>query len=411
MICTFKDFPRASPVFALACAIALGLAASPALAAPSDAPSDPEAPPAEASAPNASGPAEAPAKPSKWHFFDEEDGYLDFSNFLAAGGFIPVPIVITEPAVDDGLGVAAVFLSVESPRKVTRNVLGAMKTGNGSNGVGFARSGNAFDGRLDYRIAVGHGKITLNAYTAFAPNQGIEYTNDYDYGIIGAAFWRLPDDRFSVGPLIDVRKLESQLDIPGLPDDFVHDYSHTLQTAALGLGLHYDSRNNPLTPTNGTNAYVEGKFNREAFGGDRDFENYDAHIYAFRKLSPTLHVGGKVEFNAIRGDFPGYFAPAINLRGVQAQQYEGMNVVSSEVELTWQANKRWSLLAFGGVGSSDAGDRRYFKDSGGVWAGGVGFRYKLARKLGLDAGLDLAYGPDGATVYIQFGHAWAFGMD
>ncbi|MGH6998988.1 MAG: BamA/TamA family outer membrane protein, partial [Phenylobacterium sp.] len=348
---------------------------------------------------------------SKWHFFDEQDGYLDFSNFLAAGGFIPLPIIITEPAVDQGLGVAAVFLSMEAPREVTRNVLAAVKTGNGSSGVGLARSGNAFDGRLNYRVGVGHGKITLNAYTSFAPNQGLEYTNNYDYGLIGAAFWKLPDDRFSVGPLLDVRKLESQVDIPGLPEDFVHDYSHTLQTAALGLGLHFDSRNNPLTPTRGANAYVEGKFNREAFGSDRDFEAYDAHLYAFHEVSPKLRLGYKLELNAIRGDFPDYFAPAINLRGVQAQRYEGMSVASSELELTWQASPRWSLLTFGGVGSSDAGDRRFFKDSGGVWAGGVGFRYKLARKLGLDAGLDLAYGSEGAVFYIQFGHAWALGMD
>ncbi|MDX3882896.1 MAG: hypothetical protein QHC65_00645 [Sphingomonas sp.] len=69
-----------------------------------------------------------------------------------------------------------------------------------------------------------------------------------------------------------------------------------------------------------------------------------------------------------------------------------------------------SLLAFGGYGTSDRGGSRIYKDSGAIWAGG-GFRYRLARKLGLDAGIDVAYGPDGATFYIQFGHAWALGMD
>ncbi len=51
------------------------------------------------------------------------------------------------------------------------------------------------------------------------------------------------------------------------------------------------------------------------------------------------------------------------------------------------------------------------KDSGGVWAGGVGFRYRIARKLGLDAGIDLADGSGGAVFYIQFGHAWTSAMD
>ncbi|MBA4014159.1 MAG: hypothetical protein C0481_20050 [Phenylobacterium sp.] len=368
-----------------------------------------QTPPAEPPvSPAASPPAEAP--PSKWDFFDNEDGQLDFSNFLASGGFIPVPIVITEPAVEQGLGVAAVFLSAEKPRQITRNVLAAFKTGNGSDGIGFVRAGYAFDGRLNYRVAVAHGNITLNTYPPFAPG-GIEYTNNYEYGVLASAFWRLPDERFSAGPLVDFRKLESHLDIPGLPEGFAHDFDRSLQTGAVGLGLQFDSRDNPLTPTRGANAYAEAKFDREMFGSDRDFETYDARFYAFRPLSPNLRLGYKLEFNAIRGDFPGYFAPAINLRGVEAQRYEGMDVLSSEVELTWQTGKRWSLLAFGGVGSSDAGDHRFFQDSGGIWAGGLGFRYRIARKLGLDAGLDLAYGPEGAVVYIQFGHAWSLNMD
>src|SRR4051812_17634781 len=53
-------------------------------------------------------------------FFDEEDGKLDFSNFLARGGFIPIPIIISEPAVDGGFGIAAAFLSADpnDPRNV-----------------------------------------------------------------------------------------------------------------------------------------------------------------------------------------------------------------------------------------------------------------------------------------------------
>ncbi len=69
------------------------------------------------------------------------------------------------------------------------------------------------------------------------------------------------------------------------------------------------------------------------------------------------------------------------------------------------------MLAFGGFGTTDAGSKRIYKDSGGIWAGGAGFRYRLARKLGFDAGVDVAYGPDGAVFYLQFGHAWSLGMD
>lgn len=364
----------------------------------------PDAPPAAAAPP--------PKRGWKHLFFDDQDGDFDFSDFLAKGGFIPVPIIITEPAVGGGGGVAGAFLtrSPDHPRQVTRTVVAAFKTSNGSDGVGAFRAGYAMGGRLAYRVGVGHGKITLDSFPAFAPG-GIEYTNHYDYGILGSALWTLGDSHVSIGPLFDFRKLTSKLDIQGLPPEFADHFGRTLQTGAVGLGLHYDTRDNPLTPTGGVNAYAEGKFNREVFGSDRDYEEYDAAAYAFGKLSPRFHYGFKLELNAIRGDFPVYFAPAVNLRGVQAMRYQGMDVYSSEAELTWRANDRWSLLAFGGVGGSEAGSSRLYEDSGAVWTGGVGFRYRLARKFGLDAGADIAWGPEGSVFYIQVGHAWVFKMD
>lgn len=59
---------------------------------------------------------------------DEEDHHIDFSNFLAGGGFIPVPVIITEPAVDGGGGLAAAFFKADPdhPRRVTRHVVGAV---------------------------------------------------------------------------------------------------------------------------------------------------------------------------------------------------------------------------------------------------------------------------------------------
>jgi hypothetical protein len=40
-------------------------------------------------------------------------------------------------------------------------------------------------------------------------------------------------------------------------------------------------------------------------------------------------------------------------------------------------------------------------------AGGTGFRYELARKYGIHAGLDVAFGSDHPILYLQIGSAWA----
>jgi len=44
-------------------------------------------------------------------FFSKDDGWLDLSDWVLenAVGFMPVPIVITEPALGAGLGAAALF--------------------------------------------------------------------------------------------------------------------------------------------------------------------------------------------------------------------------------------------------------------------------------------------------------------
>lgn len=345
-------------------------------------------------------------------FFDEEDGKVDLSRTLSRGGFVPMPIIITEPAVDGGFGIAAQFVTMDedNPRQLTRTIAAAFKTGNGSYGYGAFRTGYAFDGRMKYKFGAGRGKVNLQAHPSFLPS-GVDYTNTYDYGVLGSAYWRLSDDRFSVGPLIDFRQLTSKIDIQGLPEEFDKDFGRKMNTGALGLGFHFDSRDNPISPTQGVNAFIEGKLNSDTFGSDRNYQIYDLDVYAFQRLSPKWRLGFKTEIDAARGRFPSYFAPSIDLRGVEAIRYQGSTVQSSEVEIVMRLGERWSILAFGGVGAAYAGQSRIFDNSGAIFAGGAGFRYRIARKLGIDLGIDVAAGPEGGVFYLQFGHAWAFGMD
>ena len=41
-----------------------------------------------------------------------------------------------------------------------------------------------------------------------------------------------------------------------------------------------------------------------------------------------------------------------------------------------------------------------------AWDAGAGFRYKIARLLGLQMGVDVARGPEDWAFYIVFGSAW-----
>src|SRR5690349_16464600 len=84
--------------------------ALPALAAAADAPSPP----------NADSSAQAQTTGSR--FRDPQDGKLDLSRFLAQPrAFLPVPLVVTEPAVGYGGGLAGMYVRPRKDDETARN--------------------------------------------------------------------------------------------------------------------------------------------------------------------------------------------------------------------------------------------------------------------------------------------------
>ena len=96
-------------------------------------------------------PAERREKSSR--FRDPQDGRIDLSDFLASSrGFLPTPIVITEPALGYGGGAVGMFLR---PREAAGNEgwarpnisgLGALATENGTRGAFAADVSRWLDG-------------------------------------------------------------------------------------------------------------------------------------------------------------------------------------------------------------------------------------------------------------------------
>ena len=170
--------------------------------------------------------------------------------------------------------------------------------------------------------------------------------------------------------------------------------------------LAYDSRDNIFTPTRGT--YFEGTagFFDEAFGGDDSFQRVGLTYIYYRPLGDHIHLGVRGGATLSFGDVPFYMLPFVVLRGAPAMRYQGDEEAEAEVEARWQFWKRFSLVVFAGGGLARSDSDRDTDDSV-VVTGGAGFRYELARKYGLHAGLDVAYGPDGPILYVQFGSAWA----
>ncbi|WP_339948529.1 hypothetical protein [uncultured Albimonas sp.] len=355
--------------------------------------------------------AETDATERGWRdlFFDPQDGAPDLSGLLARGGFVPAPVLITEPAVDGGLGLVGYFVQMRgADRPPERTILGAAVTGNGSNGYGALHSGSFLGGDLLYSAAAAHGLAILNLYPG-----GRDYSLAYDNTITyvgGRAHYRLGGGAVSVGPSVSWRSNDVAADLSGLFPRRDPLLGRTTDLLALGGSLHYDDRDNPLTPTSGVNAIAEALTYSAALGSDRDFSSLTMTAAGFESRGEWT-AGALISLAATFGDAPFFMEPGVDLRGVSYGRYTGDRVASLEVELRRQVSDRWAVLGFAGVGHAQRSGSILSGSEATVPAGGVGLRYRIARKLGLDMGLDLAFGEEGSTVYIQFGHAWGRSMD
>jgi len=106
------------------------------------------------------------------------------------------------------------------------------------------------------------------------------------------------------------------------------------------------------------------------------------------------------------GDTPFYALPFVALRGIPALRYQGDLTFLAETEQLYNITPRWGLLGFTGIGTAIKSlDNSNLKNDV-VWNAGGGFRYLLARKLGLKMGMDIARGPEDWAFYITIGTGW-----
>jgi hypothetical protein len=66
---------------------------------------------------------------------------------------------------------------------------------------------------------------------------------------------------------------------------------------------------------------------------------------------------------------------------------------------------RWALIGFVGAGRA-WGRSTGYSDGNDTAAKGVGFRYLIARRLGLYVGMDYAHSTLDHAIYLQVGSAW-----
>jgi hypothetical protein len=363
-------------------------------------------------------------KPGRFAVFrDTLDGKFDLSRHLQeAHGFVPVPIMITEPALGDiGGGLAIVFMrrqpqleqSAEQPtfRPDMTAVAGAY-TGNDSWFAGGGRIATIPSQRLRYRVGGAYLDMNLDFYEEGPSGEDRAFSFNLRsapfFASLGRELW---DPRLALATQYIFASMDVELKETGDLPGFFEGREAEETVSSIGFMAEYDDRDNILTPNRGLIAQGLAVFSDDWVGSDVTYQKLDGDVCWFLPLGSNWSEGRnwisgfRFRWQQIYGDPPFYLLPYVGMRGVPAARYQGEVAISAETEQRWDFTRRWSAVGFGGVGKAfDSWDEVGDEDL--VWGAGGGFRYLIARQYRVRMGVDIAKGPEDWAWYIVFGSMW-----
>ncbi|HVO49973.1 MAG TPA: BamA/TamA family outer membrane protein [Thermoanaerobaculia bacterium] len=368
----------------------------------------------EARAQAPAGGSPPPAKSSL--FKDPEDGAFDVGAWAATRtGILPIPVLITEPAVGYGAALGLVKIHGEglagtkdaplgaSGRPIPPDVsaLGGALTENGTWAAVAAHLGYWGGDRWRYVGVAGYMSPKLDTYDA----QGRAYGFNLEGWVVYQELKRrVGRSNLFLGARFVFMDATTTFEAGIAPPDAPRPEFAT-RDSGLGAVAEFDSRDNTFTPSRGVQVTASAVFFGPYLGGENDYQRYGANGLFYWDVHPRLVLSTRLRTQAVVGDAPFYALPFVQLRGIPAMRYQGETAVSVDGEARWAATKRWWLVAFAGAGWTDAGSTRGLVDKS-VHAGGAGFRYLIARRLGILTGLDFAKGPEQWALYVVFGSSW-----
>jgi len=345
--------------------------------------------------------------------FYDESGQFDVSRYLSqVYGFLPVPILITEPAIGYGGGLSLMYLHDKlagkksaSGRNLPPSVSGIIAAGteNGTYIFGAFHAGYWLEDTLRTVTFLGYPNINVNMYSKNRPIE-LKIKGPILYQSFKA---RIQESNFFLGASYMYAGADISLDDPVLDTLFGNEVS----IASLNAIAEYDSRDSTMSPDEGMMLNAQARFFNEAFGGDFNYNALSAQTLFYNTIASEWHVDLRLQAETVEADkAPAYLYPFVMMRGIPAMRYQGEHTALAEVQLAYEFNPRWRGLVFGGVGKA-FGEQILapsvsFSDAPKRYSGGVGFRYLIASKFGLRMGIDLAQSENDSALYIQFGTAW-----
>jgi hypothetical protein len=168
--------------------------------------------------------------------------------------------------------------------------------------------------------------------------------------------------------------------------------------------VEFDTRDNVFTPTRGIYAEASLLASRETLGASDDFERFQQVLIGWYPLAQSVTLGARGNYAWSSDGTPFFLRPFVQLRGVAAMRYQGDQAASIEVEARWQFLGRWSVVGFGGAGTTRTNRQTFVASK--MWAAAGSASVTSWQAFGMHAGIDVAHSPGTTAVYFVVGNAW-----
>jgi hypothetical protein len=358
-------------------------------------------------------------KPKKEHIKsimrDTLDGQLDFSRFLIdAKGFIPIPLIITEPALGGfGLAIVPMFLT---PKKRPPGYTGyiapditagfGMYTINNSWMIGGIRIGSIPGKGIKYRIGAGAANLNISFYRDFGNVDQKEFAFSVkSIPLLLSISKKITRSDVYLGiQYFFSKNTLTPMFLDSLPETIKADQLES-NIGSLGAFIDWDKRDNFFTADQGFRANILYTANDNWTGSDFVYQRFSGAFTWFVPINKKWISGFRYESNFAFGDPPFYALPSLTLRGVPVIRFQGDKTYLVETEQRLDFNLRWSGVVFAGLGKAMLPGEN-FEEGQTAYNFGAGFRFLIARAFKIRAGIDIAKGPDSFGWYIVFGHNW-----
>ncbi len=185
------------------------------------------------------------------------------------------------------------------------------------------------------------------------------------------------------------------------------------RTVISGIGAEFnlDTRNDTSSPTNGQLLEIGAHFSSQILGATHGFNKFTLDLRNYEPIGPRSTLATQIYIENNFGDVPfqgmAFFGGSSSARGYFYGRFLDKNMYVVQAEYRYRLKPRWTLAAFGLVGSvaGDASDLLKFNSLKPGY--GAGVRYKLLKDQGTWLRLDIGNGKDGQNG-IYFGVNEAF---